>query len=134
MVHDRSHRVLLIQGLRIRLRGSALLLGDTHLAEAHSPSSFATLLSGAGLTEADLGAEFLALPRLIDHLVELVNLLKSEAFGLVNHEPDESKSDGAKRPPDEKHFGLQVGVFLVHEIRCRISYRKVEQPIRSCGA
>lgn len=111
-----SCRALLIQSLGVGLRGPTLILGDTHLPETQLPSAVTTLLSGACLAEANLGAEFLALPGPVDHFVELVDLLEGEALGLVDHEPDEDESDRTEGSPDEEHLGLQIRVFRVNEV------------------
>jgi hypothetical protein len=84
--------------------------------------------------EADSRDEALALPRLADLAVELVDLLEGQALGLVDHEVDEGNADEAEAAPDEEDLGLQVGVAGagVDHVRCGVGDGPVEQPI-GCG-
>lgn len=134
-LRGKSHGILLVQGLGMGLRRSPLILSNTHLSETHLPASWATatLFRGTGITEADLGTELLAQPRLVDHLIQLIHLLERQTFRLVDHEPDEQKADAAERSPDEEDFGLQIGVLRVHEVRGRIGDGKVQEPVGRRG-
>jgi hypothetical protein len=52
------------------------------------------LLPGSlNITERQCRTESLALPRLVDRAVQLVDFLESEAFGLVDHVPDEGDAE-----------------------------------------
>lgn len=104
--HTQSHGVLLIQRLGVSLGRPTLILRNAHLPETHLPAALATLLSSTSVTEADLGAELLALPGLVHHLVQLIDLLERQALGLVDHEPDEEEANAAEGAPDEEHLGL----------------------------
>lgn len=128
-----SHGVLLIQRLGVSLGRPTLILRNAHLPETHLPASLAALLSSTSVTEADLGAELLALPRLVHHLVQLIDLLERQTLGLVDHEPNEEEANAAESAPDEEHLGLQVRVLFVDHVRCRVGNRKVEEPVgRRC--
>lgn len=58
------------------------LLVLRHLAQAHVASTL-----GIHLGELDSRTEILRLPRFADDAVEFVDLLETETFGLVDHEP-----------------------------------------------
>ena len=60
------------------------------------------------LLERNCGHEAMALPRLGDLGVELVDLLEREALGLVDHGPDEEDADEAASTPDEEDFGAEI--------------------------
>ena len=73
------------------------------LRSTHAPNflqSDAALRCLLNVLEADLRLELLRLGRLLDDAVELIDLFKSEPFGLVDHEPDEGDADEAERAPD----------------------------------
>lgn len=55
---------------------------------------------------------------LLDLVVQLVDLLKSKALGLVDKEVHEADTQEAAAEPDEEDLGLEVGVAWspVHEV------------------
>jgi hypothetical protein len=67
-----------------------------HARDAHLPDflqTHATLRRLLDVLETDLRLKILRLGRLLDDTVELVDLLKGQAFRLVDKEPDESDTD-----------------------------------------
>ena len=114
---------------RSSLTPPPLLISGNTLPETHLPAS---LICGTRVPEADFGPVFLAQPSLVDHFVQLVDLLERQAFGLVDHRPHKAEADEAERAPDEEHLGLQVGVFRVDHVRRRICDREVEDPVGRC--
>ena len=87
------------------------------------------------ILEADSRNEALALPRLVDLEVELVDLLKGQTLGLVDHEVDEGDADEAEAAPDEEDLGLQVGVAgaLVDHVGGGVGDGPVEEPVGGGG-
>lgn len=85
--------------------------------------------------EADGRHEALALPRLADLEVKLVDLLEGQTLGLVDHEVDEGDADEAEAAPDEEDLGLQVGVAgaLVDHVRGGVGDGPVEEPVGGGG-
>ena len=70
------------------------------------------------------------LSRLLDLVVELVDLLESKALGLVDEEVNKADTQEAAAEPDEEDFGLQVGVAWspVDEIWRGVGNGPVEEP------
>jgi hypothetical protein len=87
------------------------------------------------ILEAERGHEALALPRLVDFSVELVDLLEREALGLVDHEVDKGDADEAETAPDEEDLGLQVGVAgaVVDHVGSRVGDGPVQEPVGGSG-
>lgn len=87
------------------------------------------------ILEADSGNEALALPRLVDLEVELVDLLEGQTLGLVDHEVDEGDADETEAAPDEEDLGLQIGVAraLVDHVRGGVGDGPVEEPVGGGG-
>jgi hypothetical protein len=85
--------------------------------------------------EAESRNEALALPRLADLAVELVDLLEREALGLVDHEVDKGNADEAEASPDEEDLGLQVCVAgaVIDHVWCCVRNGPVEEPVGSGG-
>ena len=85
--------------------------------------------------EADGRHEALALPRLADLEVKLVDLLEGQTLGLVDHEVDEGDADEAEAAPDEEDLGLQVGVAraLVDHVGGGVGDGPVEEPVGGGG-
>ena len=87
------------------------------------------------ILEADSRNEALALPRLADLEVKLVDLLEGQTLGLVDHEVDEGDADEAEAAPDEEDLGLQVGVAgaLVDHVGGGVGDGPVEEPVGGGG-
>jgi hypothetical protein len=102
------------------------------ISQGALPRTFASNI--LDVLEADGRDEALALPRLADLAVELVDLLEGQALGLVDHEVDEGDADEAEAAPDEEDLGLQVGVAGagVDHVRGGVGDGPVEQPV-GCG-
>ena len=68
---------------------------------------------------------------LLDLVIELVDLLESKAFGLVDEEVNEADTQKAAAEPDEEDLGLQVGVAWspVDEVRGGVGDGPVEEPL-----
>jgi hypothetical protein len=81
--------------------------------------------------EADSGHEALALPRLADLAVKLVDLLEGETLSLVDHEVDEGDANEAEAAPHEEDLGLEVGVAgaVVDHVRGGVGDGPVEKPV-----
>ena len=96
-----------------------------------------TILVGnvLNILEADSRNEALALPRLVDLEVELVDLLEGQTLGLVDHEVDEGDTDEAEAAPDEEDLGLQVGVAraLIDHVGGGVGDGPVEEPVGGGG-
>lgn len=72
------------------------------------------------------------LASLVHFVVQFVDLLKSEALGLVDEEVDEADTQEAAAEPDEEDLGLEVGVAgtVVHQVGGGVGDGPVEKP---CG-
>jgi hypothetical protein len=81
--------------------------------------------------ETDCWHKALALPRLADFAVELVDLLERQTLSLVDHEVDKGDADEAEAAPDEEDLGLQVGVAraVVDHVRGGVGDCPVEEPV-----
>ena len=117
------------------------------------------LLPGSlNITERQCRTESLALPRLVDRAVQLVDFLESEAFGLVDHVPDEGDAEEARlvsvkpfaasfktrhvsvlildlpeRTPDEEDARLQVPAVYVDHVGGYEGDDEVEEPVGGGG-
>jgi hypothetical protein len=79
--------------------GSLYTVGPLRACDAHLSDflqTHATLRRLLDVLETDLRLEILGLSRLLDDAVELVDLLKGQAFRLVDKEPNESDTDETK--------------------------------------
>jgi hypothetical protein len=87
------------------------------------------------ITEVDGRHEARRLPSLGDLGIELVNLLKGQALGLVDEEVDEYKTNATETTPDEEHLSLEVGVTRasVDHVRSRVGDSPVKQPVGGGG-
>lgn len=76
-----------------------------------------------------------ALPRARHLRVQLINLLKRQALGLVDHEVDEGDAEEAAGEPDEEDLGLEVGVAraVVDEVGGGVGDGPVEEPVGGGG-
>ena len=99
-----------------------------HILHTHLAARVAHLLD---ILERDLRTERLALPRLGDDAVELVDLLQGQALGLVDEEVDEGDADEAAGAPGRVRVsGLylsEVGIAQVayqtkKTLDCRLPY------------
>jgi hypothetical protein len=70
-------------------------------------------------------------PRLADLAVKLVNLLKRQTLGLVDHGPDKEDADEAASAPNKENLGTKIGVSgaVVDHVRCSISNGEVKKPV-----
>jgi hypothetical protein len=70
-------------------------------------------------------------PRLADFAVKLVNLLKRQTLGLVDHGPDEEDADEAASTPNKEDLSTKIGVSraVIDHVRGSISNRKVKKPV-----
>lgn len=68
--------------------------------------------------------------------IQLINLLKRQAFGLVDKEINKRYADEAAAEPDEEDLGLQVGVAwtVVDEVRGCVGDCPVEKPLQEASA
>jgi hypothetical protein len=109
--------------------GSSLKVSQRALPCAIAVSDIANVL------EADSRYESLALPRLADLAVELVNLLQGQTLGLVDHGPDECDADEAEAAPHEEDLGLKVRVAgtVVDHVRGGVGDGPVEEPVGGGG-
>ena len=117
-----------------------------HILHRHLAPRIAHLLD---VLERDLRAERLALPRLGDNAVELVDLLERQTLGLVDHEVDEGDADEAAGAPaallagvavrsgdvgefclpNEEHLGLEIAGILVDHVRGSVRDGEVQEPV-----
>ena len=69
----------------------------------------------------------------LDLIVQLIDLLKSEALGLVDEKVDESDAQKATAEPDKEDLCLQVGVTWtpVYKIWGGVGDGPVEKPYQS---
>jgi len=109
--------------------GSSLKVSQRALPRAIAIGDILNIL------EADSGHKALALPRLVDLAVKLVDLLEGQTLSLVDHAPNECDADEAETAPHEEDLGLQVGVArtVVDHIRGGVSNRPVEKPVGGGG-
>lgn len=96
-----------------------------------------TLLShtSSDLSERSLWNPTLGLSCNANISIQLINLLKRQALGLVDEEVHEGDADETAAEPDPKDLGLQIGVLawaVVDEIWCRVGDGEIEQPV--CGS
>ena len=78
-------------------------------------------------------SELLALPCFIDNIIELVNLLKGEALGLIDHCIHKDNRNGAEAAPDEEHLWSKISLAgaIICQVWRRVSDCPVKQPVRS---
>jgi hypothetical protein len=126
-LHLLVHDLLVLDALLPH--GSSLKIGQGVLPRAVLIRNILNVL------EADSGNKALALPRLADLEVELVDLLEGQTLGLVDHEVDEGDADEAEAAPDEEDLGLQVGVAgtLVDHVGGGVGDGPVEEPVGGGG-
>ena len=133
-------------GIRHALLPARLSL---HLDQAHSSSVRVGFLD---ILERHCRLEARALPGVGDLGVQLVDLFEGEAFGFVDHAPDEEDADEAAASPNKEDFGAEIGVarVVIDQVGCRttndlisdgtlwdidensLSYSPIEKPVR-CG-
>jgi len=75
------------------------------------------------------------LGRNLNFIIQLINLLKRKALGLINHEVHESDTQEAASEPDEEDLRLQVCVSgtPVDEVRSGVRNCPVEKPVGGRG-
>lgn len=128
------HHIVSLTALHLLLLNAPCTLPplslSRHLYHAHAP----WLANILDIMEANLGTKLLALPRLGDDAVKLVNLFEGKTLGLIDHEVDEGYADKAEATPDEEHAGLQVGIAwaVVDHVGRGVGDGEVEQPV-GCG-
>lgn len=126
------------------------LLPSTLICDFRNTHISPRFLQRIDFQKTDFGAEFRAEPGFVDSAVQLVDLFEGEAFGFVDEEPDECDADEAETvyffggvsfltlrrwdwfggggfslggclpAPDEEDFGLEICVFFVDHVWCRI--------------
>lgn len=123
------------------------LLPSTLIGDFRNTHISPRFLQRIDFQKTDFGAEFGAEPGFVDSAVQLVDLFEGEAFGFVDEEPDECDADEAETgcfwlvflalcrwdwfgggvfclgclpAPDEEDFGLEICVFFVDHVWCRI--------------
>lgn len=124
------------------------LLPSTLICDFRNTHISPRFLQSIDFQKTDFGAEFGAEPGFVDSTVELVDLFEGEAFGFVDEEPDECDADEAETgwflvsfwvyadgmglgvggffwggclpAPDEEDFGLEICVFFVDHVWCRV--------------
>jgi len=84
--------------------------------------------------EAPAGLEVGRLPRVVDALVELVDLLERDLGRLVDHHPHEDDGDDAAGAPDEEDLRSQIGIALARadHVGRAVCDGPVEEPV-GCG-
>ena len=87
---------------------------DLYLQVRQGLSSHVTTVELLNLLEANSRLEALALPCLGYLGVQLVNGFKREAFGFVDHRPDEGETNDAESSPDEEYSSVEIGWCVDH--------------------
>ena len=82
-------------------------------------------------SSGDLGKPRIREENRIDLLIHLINLLQSQALGLVNHKIHECDAQEAAGEPDEEDLALKIGVAgtEIHQIRRGVGDGPIEEPI-----
>ena len=81
-----------------------------NLRQSHAAGLLASHTRLFNVLEVDCRHEVRGVPGMRHFAIQLVNLLKRETLGLVDHGVDEQDANEAGTAPDEEDFGAEVGV------------------------
>jgi len=95
-----------------------LILLDTHLSADIITSSL-----------SELDSRLIRQPRLATSIIQLADLLQTEALGLVDEEEDKRDRDPAEAAPDPEHVTAKVAVLLTEEVRHDERQQPVHEPV-----